>query len=188
MLFRFWTVGVDSWTGSSASTLSDRNVAIGGPRWIPLMLDSGEWYMPDLLGEGFCWCSVGPCLDLFFGFTSNRRFSFSSSNIRVSCWLSLGLDLTSAMHMSNSLESHLFRSSITSWARLEGLWAKSTDGALSVSNEQVIFSFWHRMHGNCKSGWSDDGKHRCFRARHYFKILTSVSLLDLQHSLVDKPE
>lgn len=165
MLLYFSALEVESWAFSSARTLNDRSVAIGGPRLIPSMLDSGEWYK-SLLGERACWRSGWTYLGRSFLFTSNWRFWLSSSHIRVSCWLSLLLVLASALQLSGSFQSHLFCSSITSCTRLDGLWVTSNVGALSVSNEQVMLSLWHRLHGNCRLASSDDGKHRCFRARH----------------------
>jgi hypothetical protein len=166
MLLYFSALEVESWTCSSARTLNDRSVAIGGPKWIPSMLDSGEWYMSLWLGEKPCWRSDCTYLGGSFLFTSNWRLWLSSSKIRVSCWLSLLLVLEYALQLSGGFQSHLFCSSITSCTRLDGLWVTSNVGALSVSNEQVILSLWHRLHGNCRLPSWDDGKHRCFRARH----------------------
>lgn len=97
MLLYLWALKVDAWTLSSASTLNDRSVAIGGPKWIPSILDSGESYISLWLLERAPWHSGWISLGLSFVLTLNGRFWFSSSNIRVSCWLSLLQVLTSAL-------------------------------------------------------------------------------------------
>lgn len=97
MLLYLWALKVDASTLSSASTFNDRSVAIGGPRWIPSILDSGELYMSLWLLERASWCSGWISLGLSFVLTLNGPFWFSSSNIRVSCWLSLLQVLTSAL-------------------------------------------------------------------------------------------